>query len=75
MCEFLVPRGRRPPVQIPAAGGRERFTACLADIRLLPRMRPHMHSQVAGLREGLAARLAHPRLLPRMRSHVPGQGA
>jgi len=44
-------------------------------MRLLPRMRPHVHSQVAERRERLAARLADIRLLPRMRPHVPSQAA
>jgi hypothetical protein len=35
-----------------AAGMRERLAACLADVRLLPRMRAHVHIRVAGYREG-----------------------
>ena len=53
------------------AGLGECLTARLADIRLLPRMRPpHVRSQGAGFRERLATRLAVMRLLPRMGPQV-----
>jgi hypothetical protein len=40
-----------------AAGRRERLAARLADMRLLPRVCPHVRGQVVGPRERLAARL------------------
>ena len=53
----------------------ERLAARLADIRLLPRMCPHVVHQAAGRRERLAAGLADMRLLPRMHAQVRSQGA
>ena len=69
----LLPR-MYPHVRHQGTGRRERLAACLADMRLLPRMRAHhVRGQVAGPRERLPARLADMRLLPRMCPHMHNQ--
>ena len=69
----------RPPVPSQGAGVGVRHATLLADMRFLPRMRPHMLSQVASARGAgklFAAHLAgvrSPRCVPRirlLRAHV-----